>query len=320
VLPAEPAAADFATGSVGARLRRLALATRPAFFPASVAPVIIGSAWGYRVAGQFDWLLFALALIATLCVHLACNVLNDVGDDLTGADRINDERIFPYTGGSRFIQNGVMSVREMARLGITLLVSAALVGLVLIYLRGPVVLLFGAAGVLVGVLYSLPRVQLAARGLGEAAIAVAFGVLPVTGAAWLQSDRLDWASVLISLPVGMWVTAILLINEVPDRKADGRAGKRTLVVRFGTEGTRRIYLALHVTACAAFLLAGSLRLVPWWMGAASLVLMTGAGTAARNIREPIDRARITRSIEMTLRLQTGGCLLLMAAVLLAALL
>jgi 1,4-dihydroxy-2-naphthoate octaprenyltransferase len=118
----------------------------------------------------------------------------------------------------------------------------------------------------------------------------------------------------------MWVTAILLINEVPDRKADARAGKRTLVVRFGTEGTRWIYLALHVTACAAFLLAGSLRLVPWWMGAASLVLMAGAGTAARNIREPIDRALITRSIEMTLRLQTGGGLLLLAAVLLAALL
>jgi 1,4-dihydroxy-2-naphthoate octaprenyltransferase len=319
-LPSEPAAADFATGSIGARLKRLALATRPAFFPASVAPVIIGSAWGYRVAGRFDWLLFTLALIATLCVHLACNVLNDVGDDLTGADRINDERIFPYTGGSRFIQNGVMSVREMAALGITLLVIAALMGLALIDLRGPAVLFFGVAGVLIGVLYSVPRVQLAAHGVGEAAIAIAFGVLPVTGAAWLQSDRLDWASVLISVPVGMWVTAILLINEVPDRNADARAGKRTLVVRLGAEGARRLYLALQVTACAAFLLAGIMRLVPWWMGVASLVLLAGAGGAARNIREPIDRALLTRSIEMTLRLQTGGCVLLLAAVLLAALL
>jgi 1,4-dihydroxy-2-naphthoate octaprenyltransferase len=318
--PAEPTAADFVAGSSGARLKRLLLATRPAFFPASVAPVIIGSAWGYQVAGRFDWGVFAAALVATLSVHLGCNVLNDVGDDLSGTDRNNEERIFPYTGGSRFIQNGVMSAREMTVLGIALLLIAALLGVVLIVLRGPAVLAFGLIGVLLGVLYSLPRVQLAAHGLGEAAIAIAFGVLPVTGAAWLQSDRLDWASVLISVPVGMWVTAILLINEVPDRNADAGAGKRTLVVRLGTDGTRRLYLALHVTACAAFLLAGIMRLVPWWMGVASLALLAGAQRAARNIREPIDRALLTRSIEMTLRLQTGGCVLLLAAVLLAALL
>jgi 1,4-dihydroxy-2-naphthoate polyprenyltransferase len=314
--PLEPTAAAFGGGSRPS-LKKLILAARPAFFPASVAPVIVGSAWGYRVAGHFDWLLFVLALLATLCVHLGSNVINDVGDDLTGADRGNDERIFPYTGGSRFIQNQVLSIRQMTIWGVTLLGIGALLGLVLVTLRGPAVLFFGLIGVALGVLYSLPRVQLSAHGVGEAAIAIAFGLLPVSGAAWLQSGHLDWQCILISVPVSLWVAAILLINEVPDKNADGRAGKRTLVVRFGVDSTRRLYLALQLTAIAAVIAAGALRLIPWWAGLAALLLLPLALKAARGIREPIERASLTHSIELTLRQQAGGCMLLFFAILLA---
>jgi 1,4-dihydroxy-2-naphthoate polyprenyltransferase len=280
----------------------------------------VGSAWGYRVAGHFDWLVFCLALLSTLCVHLAANVLNDVGDEISGTDRINDNRIFPYTGGSRFIQNGIMSVHEMTVWGVMLLAIAALPGVALIALRGPAVLLFGIAGVLLGILYSLPRVQLSAQGIGEAVIAVAFGVLPVTGAAWLQSARLDWAAVLISVPVSMWVAAILLMNEVPDRHADGRVGKRTLAVRLGADGTRRLYFGLQLTACVALVLAGTLGMVPWWIAILVLLLLPWAWQATQGIRESADRATLTRSIELTLRLHTLGVVLLVAAVLLGRLL
>jgi len=316
----EPSASAFASGTFIVRLQRLLLATRPAFFPASVAPVLVGSAWGYRVAGHFDWLVFGLALVSTVLVHLAANVLNDVGDEISGTDRINDERIFPYTGGSRFIQNGIMTVREMAVWGVALLALAALPGLVLLELRGPAVMLFGIVGVLLGILYSLPRVQLVAHGVGEAVIAVAFGVLPVTGAAWLQSARLDWPAVLISIPVSLWVAAILLMNEVPDRDADAQVGKRTLAVRFGADGTRRLYFGLQLVACLAFVLAGILSLLPWWMGIAALLLLPPAWQAAQGIRESADRATLTRSIELTLRLHTGGVVLLVIAVILGKLL
>ena len=316
--PAEPTAAALGGDAISVRARRLALATRPAFAPASVASVLIGSAWGYRVAGQFSWSLAVLAVLATLCVHLAANVLNDVSDDLSGADRGNDARIFPYSGGSRFIQNGVMSAHDMTVWGVTLLAIAALLGLALLELRGPGVLVFGLTGMALGLAYSLPRLQLAARGLGEAAIALAFGVLPVTGAAWLQSGRLDAASVLISVPVGLWVAAILLMNEVPDRDADARAGKATLVVRLGTRATRRVYLGLHGGACAALLLAAAIRLIPAWTGLAAPLLLPAAWSASRAITRPSDRASMIRGIRATLRLHTAGSALLLVGVLLAA--
>ena len=94
---------------------------RPKFFPASVLPVLAGSAWGFMVAGRFDLSVFILALLATVCVHASANVLNDVGDDAGGTDRRNEDRIYPYTGGSRFIQAGIMSPGGMARLGISLI-------------------------------------------------------------------------------------------------------------------------------------------------------------------------------------------------------
>lgn len=313
--PPEPTLGSLGGDGIGARSKRLFLATRPGFFPASVAPVLVGSAWGYHVARQFDWSLLLLALAATVCVHFASNVFNDVGDDLCGTDRFNDERIFPYTGGSRFIQNGVLSSRAMMAWGVALLTVATFLGFALVAMRGPFVLVFGVIGVGLGLLYSLPKVQLAAHGIGEAAIAAAFGVLPVCGAAWLQSDRLDWASLLISLPVSMWVASVLLMNEVPDRDADARGGKRTLVVRLGTAATRRLYLALHLTACAAFILTAAQRLLPWWTAVLSLILLRGAWQAAQAIHEPFERSSLTRGIETTLRLHAIGSVLLLAAIL-----
>jgi 1,4-dihydroxy-2-naphthoate octaprenyltransferase len=309
-LPAEPRLEDLAGDEPGRKARRLFLATRPKFLTASVLPVVVGSAWGAAVAGRLDLLAAALAVLATALVHAASNVLNDVGDDVTGSDPINDGRIYPYTGGSRFIQNRIMSTGEMNRWGFALLAAALVPGLALTWLAGPTVLLFGLAGIAVGVLYSLPAVRLSARGVGELCIAIAFGLLPVCGAAWLQSGDVDWHTVLLAVAAGLWVTLILLINEVPDRKADAASGKRTLVVRLGVDGARHVYQGLHIVAfacVAALVLAGSL---PWWVAVGAVAVLAGGLRAAAGIAEPLDRAALTRSIETTIKLQALGSVLL----------
>ena len=160
VRPLNPAPEEFAGDSLTMGLKRAFHATRPKFFPASVLPVVVGSAWGAYVGGQFSWYVALLALVATVCVHAASNVLNDVGDDRIGTDALNEERIYPYTGGSRFIQTGILTQARMAQLGITLLVIASLAGLALLFARGPMILAFGVIGLLLCVLYSLGPVKL----------------------------------------------------------------------------------------------------------------------------------------------------------------
>jgi len=302
-----PSTQAFAGDSPAQVAKRLFNAMRPKFFPASVLPVLAGSAWGFMVAGQFDLSAFVLALLATVCVHAGANVLNDVGDDAGGTDRQNEDRIYPYTGGSRFIQAGIMSANGMARLGISLLAVAAIAGLILLLSKGAMVLWFGIAGLLLAVLYSLGPVRLASIGLGELSVGIAFGVLPVTGAAWLQSGSLGIEVLLFSIPVSVWVTAILLINEVPDIAADGATGKRTLPVRLDLGGTSVIYFLLHAAGVAALVALALLGGFPAWAMIVPVLLLALAWQAARAIRTGIaDRPAMTRAIEMTLGIHTIG--------------
>jgi 1,4-dihydroxy-2-naphthoate octaprenyltransferase len=316
VRPVDPIPADFIGESAGQLAKRLFHATRPKFFPASVLPVLAGTAWGVQVAGQFDALLFVLALLATVCVHAGANVINDVGDDSGGTDRQNSDRIYPYTGGSRFIQTGIMEATGMARLGISLLAVAAIAGMILLMMKGPMVLAFGLAGVALAILYSIGPVRLSSVGLGELAVAIAFGVIPVVGAAWLQSGSISSAGVLFSVPISAWVAAILLINEVPDIKADGTTGKRTLPVRLGYSGTAILYIAIHLVAVGAVVqlsVTGQLPILAPLIPAGLLIL---AFKSAAGIRRGIeDREGMTKAIESTLAIHTVGSIWLVACAL-----
>ena len=307
--PIDPSPADFAGETVGQIAKRLFHATRPKFFPASALPILAGTALGVQISGQFDLTLFALALIATVCVHAGANVVNDVGDDSGGTDRQNTDRIYPYTGGSRFIQTGIMEATGMARLGISLLAIAAIAGLLLIMMKGWMILAFGLAGVSLAVLYSIGPIRLASIGLGELAVGVGLGVIPVVGAAWLQSGLLDSSAFLFSIPVSAWVAAILLINEVPDINADGATGKRTLPVRFGCSGTVIIYMVLQLLAVAAVVQMTLSGLLPMLAPLVPAGLLFLAFKAASAIRLGIaDRAGMTGAIETTLAIHTVGCI------------
>jgi 1,4-dihydroxy-2-naphthoate polyprenyltransferase len=315
--PLEPRCEDLAGDGFGRRARRLFLATRPKFLTASVLPVLVGTAWGAQVAGSFDFVVALLALLATALVHGASNVINDVGDEITGTDGANVERIYPYTGGSRFIQNRIMTVAEMHRWGWTLIGAASVLGLVLALLKGPVVIALGLSGIFIAWAYSAPSLQLSGKGIGEFFLMIAFGLLPAGGAAWLQSGVFDLAAVLMAVPLGIWVMLILWINEVPDRRADADNGKRTLVVRLGLDGARMGYRLLHVAAFASIVALVVLGAMPWWVLLGALAVMAGGMKAAAGIDERASRPVLTKSIEMTIGLQAVGSIVLLVGALFA---
>ncbi|MFO1427656.1 MAG: prenyltransferase [Steroidobacteraceae bacterium] len=164
-------------------------------------PILVGTAWGRAQSGTLDVTIALIALLATAAVQAGTNVINDVGDEIGGTDRANVDRIFPYSGGSRFIQNGVMSLTEMKRWGVALVAGAMLLGALLAWMKGPVVVGIGLAGIALGMAYSLPPLHLAARSVSEDR----GGPRPRLHAghgspAWLQSGRLDGAAALVAVP------------------------------------------------------------------------------------------------------------------------
>lgn len=302
-----PTIADFSRDSRLHWVKRLFFATRPKFFPASVLPVIAGAAWGIKASGQFDPLATALALLAIVLLHAGANVINDVADDRNGSDRYNDNRIYPYTGGSRFIQSEILSAAAMHNWGVGLLLGAVLTGVALFLLKGVFIIWFGIVGIVLGVMYSVAPIELSSRGMGEVAVALAFGVLPITGAAWLQGAQVSTGLLLFSAPIAAWVAAILLANEVPDIKADSAAGKRTLAVRLGSAGSATVYSCWQCLALIAVIGLIIVDALPAYTIVVPLLLVYWAYQAAHMIwSKPSDRNALLTSIEKTLRIHAVG--------------
>jgi 1,4-dihydroxy-2-naphthoate octaprenyltransferase len=308
----EPSAEALGGSTPGRIAKRYLLATRPMFLPASLLPVILGTVIGSALAGTLDGLAFVLALGAIALVHGAINVLNDVYDDINGTDPANEEHVHPFTGGSRFIQNEVLSRQQMFTWGLVLLGLACVLGLALVLYAGTGVLVFGLMGILLGVAYSVPPVQLASRGLGELSVGLGFGVLPVAGAAWLQTGSISITAVVLSIPVAIWVANILLVNEVPDRNADAQAGKDTLVVRLGKPATATLYRVTNIVAAAVVAGAAVAGLVPLWAAAGPAALALGAWTAGGRIAAA--GSDLGGPIRMTLAIHALGALWLTVSV------
>jgi 1,4-dihydroxy-2-naphthoate polyprenyltransferase len=156
-------------------------------------------------------------------------VLNDYFDALNGTDNINVERVYPFTGGSRFIQNQLLSLKQTLQFAYILLAVVIIGGIWLVARVGVGLLMIGVVGVFLGWAYSASPLRLSSRGLGE--LAVMLGFLGVTiGADFVQRGTFSFEPILIGFPYALLVTNLLFINQFPDIKADAIVGKRHLVV------------------------------------------------------------------------------------------
>jgi 1,4-dihydroxy-2-naphthoate octaprenyltransferase len=222
---------------------------RAEFLTASVIPVLLSGAVAHFETGVFDWPLFLLTLFGAAFLHIGTNVANDYFDHLSGNDPVNIRYIRPFTGGSRLIQNKLLSPRAVLTIAIVFYAAAALIGMILTILVGPMIILFGIIGLVSGYFYTAPPIRFAHRGLGEIVVGLNFGLLIGIGTYFVQTGTVSGAAIVSSLPLTLLVAAIIIINEFQDREADARVGKRTLVVRLGL---RRSVPLLAVVSLAAY--------------------------------------------------------------------
>jgi len=264
---------DMRTGQRGSKLMILFSACRPKFFTASVAPVLAGSAMGYAAAGVFEPVLFGLAVFAMMVLHAGANMTNDYFDHVSGNDWAHK---FPteFSGGRRFIQQGILSPRATLTEALIALAIGSAIGIVIVLLTGSVfILLAGVIGLLGGYFYTASPVRLGYRCVGEFVIAILFGLLPVYGAYYLQTKSFDAVVFLPGCLVGILIFLVILINEFPDAAADAAVNKKTLVVRFGVQTSITIYRIMLVTSYVVAIAA--LLVFPIMRFAGLLYLLTG---------------------------------------------
>ena len=225
---------DFALWVEGARLRTL---------PLAVAPIIAAS--GAALAMQaFNWGKTLLALAVALFLQIGVNYANDYSDGVRGTD---SNRVGPLrlTGSGTFKPNTVKLV-AFGFLGL-----GALAGLVLVVITGLWWLLaVGAIAVVAAWFYTGGKRPYGYAGLGELVVFIFFGLVAVIGTVYVQAPQLfpiveTWKLVLpVAVGLGLYASAVLMINNIRDIETDAPVGKKTLAVRVGKPIAKAIYLVM----------------------------------------------------------------------------
>ena len=281
-------------------VKRYFLATRPPFLLASFVPSLTGLAVAASSGVEIDFLLAICTVLGAVLFHAAANVLNDYYDALNGTDDFNTQRIYPFTGGSRFIQNGVLSKEQTARFGLALLFAGVLLGLYLLQHSDRGLLMIGVAGTFIAWAYSAPPLSLNSRGLGELCIATAFGLLIIVGADYVQRGEFSLFPLLLAVPYGLLTSNLLYINQFPDREADEKAGKHHLVVRLGAQRGRWGYLLLLAVANLWLLSLVLSGVVTPWALLALLAAPLGLKAALILLRHAHQPSQLVPAIRMTI--------------------
>jgi 1,4-dihydroxy-2-naphthoate octaprenyltransferase len=281
-LPLEPS-----TERLRNPLLRYTLATRPAFLTITLAGCLLGFASSLSSGHGFGAATAGMSMLLALLAHAGINVLNDYYDHLNGTDAANTGRIFPYTGGSRFIQNGVLTPSQTLAFGLSLFALVVAGGLWLLAQSGPGLFWIGLAGLVIGWAYSAPPLKLNGRGLGEVCVAAGF-LLIVAGADFVQRGTYASLPWLAGLPYALLTTNILFINQFPDREADAQAGKRHWVVRLAPEQAARLYALIAMAAAVVLAASAATGALPA-LALLSLVGMLPSIVAARRLAQDCRR-------------------------------
>lgn len=277
-------------------------ATRPSFLSITLIAYLIGYSInpniGYSTVGF-------LGLIVALLAHAAGNVINDFHDSVNGSDVANIERIYPFTGGSRMIQDGVFTDQQIRHVAIALFCLSILLGISVAYTSSISLIFVGMLGIFLAWAYSAPPFKLMSRGLiGELSIALAWSLVVIGAAILSASPQVSHSGlptyIAIGLSYGFSVTNILFVNQIPDITADLSAKKHTLAATIQAKHLWLYYLYFNLLTYSTLLAGHLFDLVNGTHLIALLVIPLHLYITHLLINFPHQKSTIKRAIILTI--------------------
>jgi 1,4-dihydroxy-2-naphthoate octaprenyltransferase len=245
-------------------------ATRPKTLTAAAAPVFVGAGLA-EAHGTLALLPVMAAFAGAILIQIGTNLANDYYDFVRGGDTAN--RVGPV----RVTQAGLIPPEHVWRGMVAVLAAAAAFGVYLVFVGGWPIVWIGLASLLCAVGYTGGPYPLAYHGLGDPFVFVFFGLIAVGGTYWVQALTLPGDVLVAGAGVGALSTAILVANNLRDLETDAMAGKRTLAVRLGRNGSRGEYAVLMAVGFVAPVLGVGLY---QWPPAALIALAAGAASVS----------------------------------------
>lgn len=220
-------------------------AARPRTLPLALSGILLGCglAWFY---GEINASVCVLAIITATLIQVFSNFANDYGDSQKGTD--NQFRLGP----TRTVQSGEISPKEIKRGMFMVGALSFLFGIWLVYegtwhFSQTAFFSFIGLGILslvAAYFYTAGKKSYGYVGLGDLAVFLFFGLLPVLGVFYLNAGHLDENIIHLALTLGFFSTGVLNLNNMRDVDNDKNSGKITLPVRMGQRNSRIYHTAL----------------------------------------------------------------------------
>ncbi|MDR0549270.1 MAG: prenyltransferase [Deltaproteobacteria bacterium] len=246
-------------------------ASRAPFFIATVFPLVLGFIAAYKHTGEAKIGLFFLILLASFLVHLATNLANDYFDFSLGVD--TKETI----GGSRVIQEGLIEPGQI-KLAIGLCYTVAFLLAIVIVGKNVSLWVIVVLAALSSFFYVAPPIKYGHRALGELSVFINMGLFMTIGTQAALTNSFLRTTIALALPISFMVAGILYYQSIPEIETDPAAGKITLAVILGKEGSFLVYLLWWPLIWLLLLTLYLAKLVEWpaLLGLLSLPLHVAA--------------------------------------------
>lgn len=209
------------------KLKEFFLCTRPHSYPASVAPVLVGTTYALGYEIKFSILKFILFLLACLLIQAATNLFNEYYDYKHGLDKVDSEGI------SGSIVKGNLSPKEVMNGALVLYALAFVLGIILTFMTSIYVLLVGLVCMFAGYFYTGGKYPIAYSPFGEVVSGFFMGTIIIALSFYFQTGYVNTDIVVVSLPLFIMIGAILLANNIRDLDNDKESGRRTYAILVG---------------------------------------------------------------------------------------
>jgi len=232
------------------------------FIPPSIFPATLGGVISWAIDRTFFPWYFFLVLIGVVINHMGLNMTDDYFDYKYSVDHLKPGEKNPYTGGSGALSNGLITPASMFKAFTICYLITASIGVYLTIMRGLLVLAFGLVGLFCSIFYTAPPISFSHHGLGELGLLINFGTTIGLGSYFVQAQRLTLEAFLATLPMGIMLFSMIVINEIPDIDEDRKAGKLTLVARYGRKVGIKLYILSWVSTYTVIIGAVALQIMP----------------------------------------------------------
>lgn len=303
-------------GGAGLRPGRLAAwaqASRIWTLSVSGIGVLVGTAVAIYDGVAFSPAHFILAELGAIALQIATNMINDYYDYVRGTDSFDDlsqERIGPGMA----IQQGLVTPDQLWWAGILAFVFGSILGLVLVYRCGWVILVIGLVSVAAGYFYTAPPISFAYRGLGDLATFIFLGPGFIFGGYYVQALSISGGAVVAAIAIGCLASGVLQVNNVRDIENDRLHGKYTFAVIIGRSAALAELVATDALAFVAVAVGAVAGVLPWLVMAV-FVTVPRALKQLRLVQTSTDWRKMNEALNLTAQLHLEFGLLLVAALL-----